>query len=509
MKRLGKFFFNGLVLTITSISLSSISVWFSVYISKKIGTEAMGIFQLIMSVYSFGITFAISGISLAAMRLVAEQPASLHKRIVLRCMCYSLSFSVTGCIVLFFGAEFIGTNWLMSPDTIMPLKVMAFTLPFVSMSAVLGGYFTAIRKAAKNAAVSLFEQFMRITLTMYALNLLFPPGLKFACLAISLSSAVSEAGSFLFSYLLYRLNIARQKRLSVSQGHIDITKNMLSIALPVALSAYIRSGLVTLKNILVPIRLKMSGLSSEGSLKLFGTVHGVVLPVILFPSSFLFSFTDLLIPELAKSSSVGHKNHVSYMVNRMIHITLLFSIGVCGIIFIFSDIISQAVYNNAEVYRYIKFLAPIIPFMYLDHAVDSMLKGLNEQLYCMRINILDALMCVLLVYFTLPVYGINAYFFMIYISELVNFYFSIRRLTKITDFRISLAKQVLFPMLAIGVATIITQIMFKYLNFDKVILMILAILSSIIIYIPILYMSGSIEKADILWVKGIFKNSRD
>jgi len=65
MTRLRRFFVNGIIMTATSLVMSSIGVWFSVYISNRIGSEAMGTYQLIMSVYSFATTLATSGISFA------------------------------------------------------------------------------------------------------------------------------------------------------------------------------------------------------------------------------------------------------------------------------------------------------------------------------------------------------------------------------------------------------------------------------------------------------------
>ena len=73
MKKLRAFLVSALVLTATSLLVNSIGVWFSLYIAGKIGSEAMGVFQLVMSVYGFAVTLAASGINLAATRLVAEE----------------------------------------------------------------------------------------------------------------------------------------------------------------------------------------------------------------------------------------------------------------------------------------------------------------------------------------------------------------------------------------------------------------------------------------------------
>ncbi len=68
-----RFLFNSLLMSVTSVLVSGIGVWFSLAVSSAIGQEAMGVFQLIMSVVSFGSTFACSGIQLAAARLTAKK----------------------------------------------------------------------------------------------------------------------------------------------------------------------------------------------------------------------------------------------------------------------------------------------------------------------------------------------------------------------------------------------------------------------------------------------------
>ena len=65
MKKAKLFFINGVILTITSLALRGIGLIFNIYVANKVGSEAIGIFSLIMSVYSFAITIATSGIGIA------------------------------------------------------------------------------------------------------------------------------------------------------------------------------------------------------------------------------------------------------------------------------------------------------------------------------------------------------------------------------------------------------------------------------------------------------------
>jgi stage V sporulation protein B len=75
LKRFKFFIFNTSFLIITSLIFRGIDIYFTAYISKKIGSEMLGVFNLIMSVYLFGITLATSGINLAVTRVISEELA--------------------------------------------------------------------------------------------------------------------------------------------------------------------------------------------------------------------------------------------------------------------------------------------------------------------------------------------------------------------------------------------------------------------------------------------------
>lgn len=75
MKRIHIFVYNTIFLVISSLVLRSIGMAFGIYISNRVGSEALGIFQLVMSVYLFMVTLASSGINLACTRVVSEKLA--------------------------------------------------------------------------------------------------------------------------------------------------------------------------------------------------------------------------------------------------------------------------------------------------------------------------------------------------------------------------------------------------------------------------------------------------
>ncbi len=462
MKRIKQFLINGLVLTLTSLLMSSIGVWFSVYISNRIGSQAMGIYQLAISVYSFAITLATSGINLAATRLVSEEIGKNKlggvKKSVARCVIYSLVCSLTAGILLYFLSSIIGNMWLKSADTVISLKAMAISLPFLSLSSVYGGYFTAVRRVYKNAAVQITEQFFKIGATIFALSLVPKNNLMYTCFAIVAAGMLSDVAAFFACFILYRFDVRQFKNEKTYSK--DLTRRMNKIAIPIALSSYMRSGLLTLKNLLVPLKLEKFGLSRSSAVSMFGMLHGVVLPILLFPSAFISSFSSLLIPELsqyhAREGKILGNRRLNFVINKTLDINLTFSILVAGVMLTFANPLAAALSKDPHCAFYLRLLAPIVPIMYVDNCIDCMLKGLNEQVSSMKYNIIDAFVSLILVTFLLQYTGIKGYVVVICNSEILNFALSLNRLIKITEFRFDVIESVAKPIVAIIISCLIT-----------------------------------------------------
>ena len=89
---------NTFLLTFSTMTLGLIGMVFRIYLSNQIGSEGMGLYQLIMSINVFAWTIAISGIRVTLTRLIAEEigkKSSKDKiRRLLRCgFIYTLFFS--------------------------------------------------------------------------------------------------------------------------------------------------------------------------------------------------------------------------------------------------------------------------------------------------------------------------------------------------------------------------------------------------------------------------------
>lgn len=154
----------------------------------------------------------------------------------------------------------------------------------------------------------------------------------------------------------------------------------------------------------------------------------MVMPIIMFPSSIISSFSGLLIPEFSRFYAKKDYYRIQKNTKKILKITSLFSIIIGILCFIFSDILSLIIYKSNEVSTYIKALSPLIFFMYVDNVIDSILKGLDKQVSVMFCNILDLIISISFIYFAIPIFGIRGYIAMFYISEILNFIVSATQL---------------------------------------------------------------------------------
>lgn len=403
--------------------MKSIGMVFNLYLSNKIGSEAVGVFSLVMSVYVFAITLSTSGLSLACTRIVSEQLAQNNKKngfkAVKSCLLFSLFLGLTSSFLILFFAKTITKNWLKTMISPMPLYLIAIGLPIISMASVLNGYFSAVRKGYKSAITQTVEWIIKILVSILFLNLCPDKNVEMICVGLILADVISEFCSFFLLYFLYKIEKTTYYNRAITS--ISFKKEILKISLPVCITSYIRSGLSMAKQFLIPNRLVLFGLPYRIALSEYGKINGMTMPILLFPNVFITSFSNLLIPEFSSLMVKQYQKRMKEICRKIFRITFVFSFGIAILFFLFADEISLMTFHNLDCGRYLKLLSPIILFMYLDNIIDSILKGLNKQFEVLVCNILDLILTISLLYFLLPHLGINGYLLCIIISEIFNF----------------------------------------------------------------------------------------
>ena len=443
MGRTRPIFYNALMLTGVNLLLRVVSTSFQVFISGRIGASGVGLLQLVLSVATLSMTAGVAGIRTATMYLTAEELGKGRGRnvtwILSGCVVYSLMFSCAVGAGVYAFAPKIALHWIGSSRMVGAIRLFSVFLPVSCLSGVMIGYFTAANRITMLSMVEVAEQLCSMTVTASLLVFWAGKDIGRACEAVVLGSCV---GSCLTLLSLTALRLAERAQ---AGPRIPVARRLAAVALPLAVADDLKMGITTTENLMVPKRLALYSGAGD-ALAQFGTVCGMVFPVLMFPAAILFGLSDLLIPEMARCNAAGSQKRIRYLARRSLRLALFYGISCAGVLYLLAEPLCIALYRSGEAGEYLRWFALLAPMLYCDAVVDAMNKGLGQQTICVRFNIFTSVMDVLGLYFLLPVWGIRGYFISFFVSHAVNAALSLGLLLKITGLRIPLH----VPWLAVG-----------------------------------------------------------
>ncbi len=152
--RKNSFLTGTLILVAAGLISRLLGFLYRIYISNIMGSEGMGLFQLISPVYFLAYTFCASGIYLAISKLVAAEKANRNDRNMSRILLVGCSMAAISSL-LFVGllitqADFIAVHFLHDNRTASSIRIVSLALPFCVTSSCIKAYFYGIHDCPRH-----------------------------------------------------------------------------------------------------------------------------------------------------------------------------------------------------------------------------------------------------------------------------------------------------------------------------------------------------------------------
>lgn len=455
-----------LILTFSITITRLIGFIFRIYLANSLGSEGMGLHQLILSVYGFMATIATSGIRTAVSKVMAEQIALNNYQNAKKTLNQSIFLSLlTGLIasfIMYFSTNYVTENIIHDQRAVKALLYLIPSLPVIAISSCYKGYFYAVGKVSKPAVVQILEQLVRIAVIVYLMDSYLPKGIDYACAAISIGVSAEEIFCLFTTWLLYIFDKKpKNKRQNKNIKQKNMMYDILSVAVPISATSYMNSALRTVENALIPNRLILYGITAETAMSLYGMIKGMVMPLLFFPSSFLSSLASLLIPSVAGDNARSNERKVTKTLSHVLHFTSLSSILTVCIFITFPNEISMAIYNDPQTGLMLKILSFMCPFMYLNMVVSSMLNALGEQFSSFKVNIIESILKISIIYFLMPKYGFTAYLIALFLTTILNTILYLIRLLQISCIVFDISNWIFKPILAAVISSLLARFIFE------------------------------------------------
>lgn len=216
----------------------------------------------------------------------------------------------------------------------------------ISVSSCISGYFTAVRRVYKYILINFLEYLVKIIATVILLKkYIILGGIENICFALILGDVYSELCSFTLYIFVFMYDISLYFSVEHTNKNSYLYK-ILRILFPICFTSYIRSGLSTFKQLLIPNSLEKNGLNCKKALEEYGTITSMAIPVVSFPATFLYAACSLLIPEFSRMMVKNDFQKIKKYTNKLLLITFIFSLILLSFFLIFGNALGYIIYHD-------------------------------------------------------------------------------------------------------------------------------------------------------------------
>lgn len=407
------FLVQGSILAVASIVVRLIGLLYRIPMQRIIGDEGMGYYGYAFEVYNIALILSSYSLPLAVSKLVSAR--SINKeyknsyRVFLTGMCLAVAVGLTSSLILFFGADWFATTISNSPNSALPLKVLAPTIFVFSIMGVLRGFYQGKNTMIPTSISQVIEQIVNAAVSIIASYLLvinYSASEKVASYGAAGGTLGTLIGAFssllflLFVYMLYKpiLNKQLQRdRTSHQESYQNIFKILVITILPIILSqtVYQLSGIIDhtmfghimdgkkvsgfeleiIKN-LIPNQIYTEDIRSS-LMGIYGSKYRVLTNI---PVAIASAIGAAIVPSIAASFMQENYKHIKEKVHAAIKFNMVIAIpSAVGMGVLASPILQLIFKDNYKLSaNLLRVGAVAIIFFALSTVTNAILQGINK-----------------------------------------------------------------------------------------------------------------------------------
>lgn len=395
---------------------------------RMIGSEGLGLYMMILPTFSLFIGISQFGLPMALSKLVAEDKKN-NKKLFFSLIPISLIINVILILIIIILAPTLANKLLHNSKTYLGILAIAVVIPFISISGICRSYFFGKERMVPHVISNIVEDIVRLIIMVIGIPIFIDKGISYLVCFLILTNVISESASILvlFLFLPKKFSI-RKNDLAPSRGYI---KESLSIGVPNTCGRLVGSVGYFLEPILLMNVLVKVGYSSSFITREYGILSGYVMPILLLPSFFTSAISQALLPVISKEYANCRYNTAKKKLRLGIFLSLLIGGGCMGLFFMFPGIFLKTIYHTNEGVNYMRFLAPICFFQYLQAPLSSALEAIGKSKDVMIGNVLGMIVrTVLLVILSYLGIGIWGLILAISVNVLVITFYDLFRIKK-------------------------------------------------------------------------------
>lgn len=431
-----------LILTITGCISRFIGFYYKIFLSRTIGAEGLGIYQLIFPVFALFLSVSAAGMQTSISRFCAGAKNNRDAKAYLFAgLSVSVLLSVFCMLIVREKADWLCHIMMEDTDGSDLLYIMSWAIPLASIHSCINGYYYGKKRAMIPAVSQLTEQFIRVSGVWLLFQIALEQGRSLTVSGAVWGILIGELAATLYCITAACLtgkkqtffskkripgqkkaDTGRQKTVrSASESGLPLFllyRNLLSLAVPLTINRILTSVSTSVEALLIPLTLRSFGYTNPDALSVYGILTGMVFSTIMFPAVISNSLSVMLLPAVSQACCAGRNDLVRKAVRQTVEICTILGL-VCTFGFLLTgNWIGTHLFHNTLAGSYLETLCWICPFIFLGSTLGSILHGLGRATATLVINLSSSLLRIAFIYFGIPLIGLKAYLWGMLISQI-------------------------------------------------------------------------------------------
>ena len=371
-----KFFKTTIILLITSLFTKLLGFIIKLYITRIIGIEGNSYLSIINPLYSLLTQIVTFSFPLTIAKIISDRKYASSK-IIINSFYVMIIINVIIILIVGFNANLIATKLLKNPQTNLLIITALLTLPFISISSIIKGYFFGNQKMLPYAFSNILEQLFRLICFSLFLNKIYNYNSYLSVIFIIGLNIFSES----FSIFIFYLFLPKKIPLNIKSYYYDyhLNKEIMLLSSPNVLSKIIGNIFYFLEPIILINLLLKQGYTHYFITSNYALYNIYSLSILCLPSFVISALETSLIPELSIKLNNKDKTGFIKRIKKSLFISLLIGITFKIIIDLFGKKIMLLLYHDLSAYKYLNYLNQYFFLYYLEAPINSALTASRKN----------------------------------------------------------------------------------------------------------------------------------
>ncbi len=330
------------MVTVFSVVEKSVSFIYRIVLSRTLGAEGVGIYQICLSVFAVFLTAASSGVPVTVSRLIAKQNAGGSEReksaAVTAGVLSTLFVTVPITVILLLCRDSLG--FLFSDDRCVELFVILLPgLILTSIYAVMRGAFWGNKQFLPYSLIELAEDTLMVVLGCIFVTSATDAmdGAKKAIYAVLIS--------YCFSFAVSTVHYMRGGGKFVNPR--SQLRPLLSSSAPITAMRTSTSLINSAVAVIVPMLLTGAcGYSDSRAMALYGAALGMAVPVLFAPGTLIGSVSVVVAPELSENYYRGDAAGVKNDVKKCVKLSVIIASALIPLLYTLGNDVGMLLYSD-------------------------------------------------------------------------------------------------------------------------------------------------------------------